>query len=174
MKKALLFISLLVSSLVFSQEVKIEVSTQKIEVGQKAPLFTAQRLDGKTVSLKKLKGNLVLLDFWASWCGPCRQENPNVVKLYDELKNTKFSNGKKLIIVSISLDRQEEPWIAAIQKDQLKWDDHIWDNKGEIAKSYNVRFIPSAFLIDGKGNVIGTGEELRGAKLKSTLEKFKK
>ena len=174
MKKIALLFALAYSTLSFAQGVQTEGLPPGIRVGKVAPEFEAKRLDGQVVSLKKLKGNLVLLDFWASWCGPCRQENPNLVKIYDEFKDAKFSNGKRFVIVSVSLDRQENPWISAIQNDKLVWDNHIWDQKGEIAGKYFVQFIPSAFLIDKKGNVVATIEELRGANLRTVLMKYKK
>ncbi len=172
MKGFTLIFSLLLTCLTFSQEAP-QVATS-FEIGKVAPLFEGVRMDGNKIALKKLKGDLILLDFWASWCGPCRMENPNVVRIYDQMKGVKFINGKAFRIVSVSLDRQEQPWIAAIEKDKLKWDDHIWDQKGEIASLYKVKFIPTAYLIDGKGKVIASGDQLRGDNLLKTLEKYKK
>lgn len=170
MRYLLSYIVILFVGLTFAQT----VSPEDLKVGQLAPAFEGKLLDGSPFNLKKAKGNLILLDFWASWCGPCRQENPNVVKIYDELKNQKFVNGKKFMIVSISLDMQEQAWIKAIEKDQLKWETHLIDPAGKIAKMYNVRFIPSAFLIDKKGTIIEMGESLRGHNLKETSNKYKK
>lgn len=184
MKKTVLFLVLSLSFISHSQEkkqknVNVEEATAPVEkkilkVGDFAPAFSATRLDGKTVNLKSFKGKVVLIDFWASWCGPCRIENPNVVNTFQEYKDAKFTNGKKFVVLSISLDRQEDAWIKAIEKDQLAWDDHVWDKKGEIATDYNIKFIPQGYLIDGKGRIIGLGADLKGENLKKTLEKYKK
>ncbi len=103
------------------------------------------------------KGNYVLVDFWASWCGPCRRENPNVVAMYQKYHE------KGLDIVGISRDRAKEPWLEAIQKDGLVWN-HVWDKDGVAAQKYVVDFIPNIFLFDGEGKMVARalhGETLR-------------
>ncbi len=139
------------------------------EVLQKAPEIELIGVNGKKVKLSSLKGKVVLIDFWASWCGPCRRENPNVVSAYLEFKDKKFKNGKGFEIFSVSLDKTEDAWKKAITDDGLLWLSHVIDSKGDVSRLYQVRFIPTAFLIDGKGNIIAQGESLRGEGLQNTL-----
>lgn len=143
-------------------------SLSAVVVGKKAPDFSAPSPDGKTISLKESLGKITIIDFWASWCGPCRKENPNVVALYNEF------HPKGLNIIGVSLDKDAAKWKEAIAKDGLVWP-HIsnlkfWDEP--IAKLYNVQSIPATFLVDAKGNIIA--KDLRGdalyAKVKELLE----
>lgn len=143
-------------------------SLSAIVVGKKAPDFSAPSPDGKTISLKESLGKITIIDFWSSWCGPCRKENPNVVALYNEF------HPKGLNIIGVSLDKDAAKWKEAIAKDGLVWP-HIsnlkfWDEP--IAKLYNVQSIPATFLVDAKGNIIA--KDLRGdalyAKVKELLE----
>ncbi|HLV41520.1 MAG TPA: TlpA disulfide reductase family protein [Brumimicrobium sp.] len=140
--------------------------------GMRAINFTLLDERGKMVALSDYKGKLVLLDFWASWCGPCRQENPNIVEAYNKYKNGKFTNGKGFVVLSVSLDRAEEPWKNAIVKDNLKWDGHVWDKSGEVTNKYGVRSIPHSFLIDGDGKIVAQGDALRGIGLHIQIEKL--
>jgi thiol-disulfide isomerase/thioredoxin len=139
-----------------------------VEVGSIAPDFSALNPEGTNTSLKSALGKLTLVDFWASWCGPCRKENPNVVALYKEY------HPKGLNIIGISLDEKADKWKEAIAKDQLNWI-HISNLKGwndPIAKRYSVESIPATFLLDEKGVVIARdlrGDELR-AKVASILK----
>ncbi len=128
--------------------------------------------EGKILKLSDLKGRLVLIDFWASWCGPCRRENPNVVEAYNKYRDKKFINGKGFEVFSISLDKSIEPWKKAIETDGLVWLYHVWDKDGIASRNYNVQFIPTSFLIDGKGNIIAKGDETRGLNLHITLDKY--
>lgn len=132
----------------------------KVEIGQKAPELVLANPDGKTLKLSEIsKDRVILLDFWASWCGPCRMANPALVEFYKNYKTKKFTNAKKgFEIVSISLDKTDAAWKEAIKKDNLYWPYHMsdlgsWQSKA--AAEYGVQFIPQAFLIDAKGNVIG-------------------
>lgn len=142
--------------------------------GQRAIGFTLYDQDGKEVSLSDYEGQLVLLDFWASWCGPCRHENPNVVEAYRKYRKAKFKNAKKFVVLSVSLDRDKAAWKKAIQKDELEWDSHCIDEGNKVATQYGVRSIPYSFLIDGDGMILAQGNELRGLNLHITIEKYLK
>jgi len=142
--------------------------------GKRAIDFTITDQNGKEISLSDLEGKLVLIDFWASWCGPCRQENPNVVEAYEKYHDEKFVNGKKFEIISVSLDKDKSKWKKAIKKDNLKWKYHGLDQDGAVSRMYNVRSIPYSFLIDGEGNILAQGNELRGLNLHITIEKYLK
>lgn len=132
--------------------------------GKPAPNFTQNQINGEPLSLSDLKGKVVLIDFWASWCGPCRRENPNVVRLYEKYKDKGFT------VLSVSLDKDKAPWVAAIEKDQLTWPYHVSDLKqwgNEAAKLYQVSGIPFTVLVDQEGKIINT--KLRGEELERVL-----
>ncbi len=134
-------------------------------LGATAPEFAEADTAGKVISLSSFRGKYVLIDFWASWCGPCRRENPNVVKAYNTYK------GKNFTILGVSLDRPnaKDKWLAAIHKDGLTWnhvsDLKFWDSKA--AGLYAVRGIPQNFLLDPNGKIIG--KNLRGEDLQNKL-----
>jgi peroxiredoxin len=135
-------------------------------VGTMAPDFTQTDVNGAPVKLSSFRGKYVLIDFWASWCGPCRQENPNVVKAYKKYKDKNFT------IIGVSLDRAENKanWLDAIKSDGLNWtqvsDLKFWNN--EVAVLYAIKSIPANFLIDPNGKIIG--KDLRGNDLENKLE----
>ncbi|MFO0495629.1 MAG: TlpA family protein disulfide reductase [Flavobacteriia bacterium] len=137
----------------------------------KAPEIELISPSGKKIKLSKLKGKMVLIDFWASWCGPCRRENPNVLEAYNKYKSKKFLNGKGFEVFSVSLDKNEEAWKKAISDDKLIWKNHGWDKDGEASKLYQVYSIPSGFLVDGEGTIVAKGQELRGMGLHIALDK---
>lgn len=141
-----------------------------VAVGAIAPDFTQMTPENQPVKLSDFKGKYVLIDFWASWCGPCRAENPNVVKVYNQYKDNGFT------VLGISLDNEKgrDAWLKAINKDQLTWT-QVSDLKGwynEVAALYSVKAVPQNFLIDPNGKIIAKnlrGEEL-AAKLKEIIK----
>ncbi|HEY4109877.1 TlpA disulfide reductase family protein [Puia sp.] len=133
-------------------------------VGKQAPDLSLPDVNGKTVSLASYKGKYLLVDFWASWCGPCRQENPNVVRVYNEFK------GKNFAILGVSLDKDKDSWLAAIQSDRLAWthvsDLQYWNSKA--VQTFGFGGIPYNVLIDPQGKVVAEG--LRGEDLENKLK----
>lgn len=148
---------------------------QSVKVGDIAPDVVMTTPDGKEIKLSDYKGKMVLLDFWASWCAPCRRENPNIVAVYNKYKDAEFSGGEQgFIIFSVSLDSRQERWKEAIEKDNLDWEYHVSDMKGwrsKAAKDYGIRSIPANYLINGKGEIIAI--YLRGDKLQETVNSFR-
>jgi thiol-disulfide isomerase/thioredoxin len=144
-------------------------------VGNVAPDLKFNNPDGKELTLSSNRGYYVLVDFWASWCGPCRGENPNVVATYKKFKDQKFKGAKGFKIFSVSLDQNAAAWKGAIASDHLEWPDHISDLKGwssAAARLYGVNSIPTNFLIDPKGVIIATS--LRGEALGDKLAELVK
>jgi thiol-disulfide isomerase/thioredoxin len=152
-----------------------QAKPQGTNVGDKAIDLAFTSPEGKTIALSSLKGKVVLLDFWASWCGPCRMENPNVVAAYNKYKDAKFKNGKGFTIYSVSLDNNKDAWMKAIKQDNLAWPYHVSDLGGwqsKPAQIYRVNSIPASYLIDGNGVIIG--KNLRGAALDQAISKLLK
>jgi thiol-disulfide isomerase/thioredoxin len=149
-----------------------EVNTG-LEIGQRAPELSFVSPDGSEISLSSLRGSMVLIDFWASWCMPCRIENPNIVRVYDEYRDKKFTRGKGFTIYSISLDTDKEAWLNGIKNDNLKWDAHVSDLKGwrsEAAEIYKISAIPANFLVDADGIIVA--RDLRADALGETMEAY--
>ncbi len=141
-------------------------STEKTAVGTTASDFTLTDPLGKPVSLHSFRGKYVLVDFWASWCGPCREENPNVVNAYKNYHSDAFE------ILGVSLDNNKEQWIKAIEKDHLQWkqgsDLKAWNSR--VVGEFGIRGIPFNMLLDPDGKIIA--ENLRGPDLQITLSKL--
>lgn len=141
---------------------------EQINVGQIAPDFTLPTPDGKSITLHAVKGKVKLLDFWASWCQPCRKENPNLLAIYDEFRD------KGLEIIGVSLDSRKEDWIKAIQEDQLTWLHAlvVKGNSTTVQTLYNVQQIPQTFLLDEANRIVAIG--LRGDELKAMIAELLK
>ncbi|MEO9481899.1 MAG: TlpA disulfide reductase family protein [Ekhidna sp.] len=144
-----------------------QVSAKKsLAIGKEAPEIALQNPDGEVIKLSSLRGNYVLIDFWAAWCRPCRAENPNVVRLYNEYSDSNFE------ILGVSLDRTREKWLQAIDQDGLPWlhvsDLKFW--KSQAAVDYQVGAIPATFLIDPNGIIIA--KNLRGVTLAAKLKEI--
>lgn len=153
----------LINKLTAAAPVEEEPNMTAVQIGQPAPDFTLPDPSGKNISLSSLKGKYVLVDFWASWCRPCRGENPNVVANYNKFKDKNFT------ILGVSLDKEKGPWQKAIQDDGLTWN-HVSDLKfweSAVVSLYGINSIPTNMLLDPQGKVIAKG--LRGEQLSAKL-----
>ncbi len=129
----------------------------KFSAGEKALDFSAELISGENFSLENLRGRYVLLDFWGSWCGPCRQENPRLVELYHQTKGKVYQDAKGFDIVSIAIETKKASWLKAIQSDGLVWPYQIGEFdrfSSPIASLYGVREIPTKYLLDTSGAII--------------------
>lgn len=144
-----------------------QMATKKsLAIGKNAPEIALQTPEGETLALSSLKGNYVLVDFWAAWCRPCRMENPNVVRVYNKYSDRNFE------ILGVSLDRTRDKWLGAIEQDGLPWL-HVSDLKywrSQAAQDYQVNSIPATFLVDPDGKIIA--KNLRGASLEAKLREI--
>lgn len=149
------------------KEIPVLLASQSsVQIGKAAPDFAQAAVDGTEVKLSDFRGKYVLLDFWASWCGPCREENPNIAASYRNFRDKGF----EVLGVSLDAPSQKAAWLKAIEKDQLTWkqvtDLKGWDNAA--AKLYGIRAIPANFLIDPSGKIIA--RDLRGKDLPEKLQ----
>jgi thiol-disulfide isomerase/thioredoxin len=141
-----------------------------INVGNKAPNIIGMNIAGDSINLETLKGDLVLIDFWASWCGPCVKGKPEIVEAYNQYKDASFNKGESFKVFSVSLDQQKNRWESTVERLGMNWEWHVSDLKGwhsEYAKLYRVNSIPANFLINGDGVIIA--KNLRGPMLKKVL-----
>ena len=167
-KLKLIFLTLLFANFLVAQDLGIDIGDKAIDLSYNNP-------NGEKMNLSEIKNKLVLIDFWASWCGPCRRENPNLVDAYRKYHKSKFKDGNGFEIYSLSLDKNKDAWIKAINQDQLFWEFHVSDLGGwqsEGSNKYNIRSIPSNVLINGKGIIIA--KNLKGPALHRFLDSQKK
>jgi len=146
-----------------------------IHIGQEAKDLVFESPTGEMIALSSLRGQMVLIDFWASWCGPCRRQHPHMRQVYHKYKDQEFKNGTGFTIFSVSLDKNKENWIAAIEQDTLEWESHVSDLKGIksiAAQRYEVNSIPVNFLLDGNGIILAVGQ--RGSYLEKKLQEYLK
>lgn len=155
MRKVLIGLSAIM--LVFINVASIKQSVG-IKEGDVAPNIVQMGVNGKNLNLNDLQGKMVLIDFWASWCGPCRRANPQLVETYHKFKDKKFKGANGFTVFSVSLDAKAPDWKKAIKDDKLVWPYHVSDLKywsNAAAQLYQVRSIPHTVLLDGNGTIIG-------------------
>lgn len=148
-----------------SQFLKRMEAVKPVSIGAMAPAFEMSTPEGKVVRLADFKGKYVLLDFWAAWCGPCRKENPNIVRLFNQYKDKNFT------VLGVSLDDDKADWLKAVKDDGLTWT-HVSELKrweSPIVNLYKIESIPASFLLDPQGKIIA--KNLRGAELEAFLAK---
>jgi thiol-disulfide isomerase/thioredoxin len=156
MNKKTLFVLglLLLSGMIF----RYWYTRPALGLGEMAPGFEETSIGGQRLALEDYRGSYVLLDFWGSWCGPCRKDNPWLVELHREYKDKTFVDGEKFHIISIAIEEKVDSWQQAVAKDGLYWDTHIvCDNRFEhpLVELYQVRQIPTKYLLNPKGQIIG-------------------
>jgi thiol-disulfide isomerase/thioredoxin len=173
MKKLVFVFAFTVVNLCYILASDTEKAPIGLNIGNKAPDIIELGVNGEVFKLSDLQGQVVLIDFWASWCGPCRKENPYLVSAYQQHKNKKFKSGNGFTIFSVSLDQTKDSWVATIENDKLEWPYHVSDLKGwysKTAKLYKVNSIPNNFLIDGNGIIVA--KNLKGPMINKVIDEL--
>jgi thiol-disulfide isomerase/thioredoxin len=147
-----------------------------VAAGIPAPDFTSALPNGDSMKLSDLRGNWVLIDFWGSWCGPCRVANKRLVQLYQQYKTASFAEAKGFTILSVGIETNKEAWLAAIKKDGLEWPYHVSSLRrlqDPAALLYGIREIPSTILVNPQGNIMGVNLDYNqiNAQLSKSLKK---
>lgn len=152
--------SLLIPIVIVAILIAIKLRAPENKEGEMAPAIESQLADGSDFKLSDLRGQYVLIDFWGSWCPPCRRDNPNLVALYKEFNSQKFKNAEGFEILSIALEKNDRTWQKAVTKDGLNWPYHMLRTAklvmtDEIALKYQVKDLPTKFLLNPKGEIVG-------------------
>lgn len=164
---------IVVCLLCYSAILPVSAQPTGLEVGNRAPEIKLPTLKGDSVALSSLKGKLVLIDFWGTWCAPCVEEQAELVKLYGKYKQATFTSGKGFEIYGVSLDSKKDNWGSFVTKNKIDWiqvsDLKFW--RSPVAKTYNIQGLPFNVLIDGKGIIVA--KNLHGTDLEKEIERNK-